>query len=392
MRRCPAFPTCVNPMCGGTVDDDLAVTAAARPAPHAGSVYAGWIERVVATVLDNAVLAGTAWLTAGPGAPWPSLAPGLGGDAAEGFVVPELVQGWVLSAFAILVALQAWTGYTPGKLVMGIAVVREETSRPAGLVGTVLRLVAHLLDAILLLGYLRPLWHPRRQTFADSLLSTVVVVRAPALSVARRRVVGCAALVVCVLGLCFGCFPWNGAGSVTGETAHCEPATEDGSATTHTLSLTPSSHQLWEQRLWIRRHHPDRLALDVDWSWATPSDAGQGDRYSVEIAVAEPGGRVVQGSPWSAALHELPRDQAGLVETEDFGDGKLTGLQHDARESAAGTVRTATLQLVGILVPDGAEALEVTVRLLADDVDGARHREAASCSITVHVADLQPTS
>ncbi len=37
--------------------------------------------------------------------------------------------------------------------------------------------MAHILDALLYIGFLRPLWHPQRRTFADSLCSTVVLRR-----------------------------------------------------------------------------------------------------------------------------------------------------------------------------------------------------------------------
>ncbi|MBU4335828.1 MAG: RDD family protein, partial [Actinobacteria bacterium] len=83
---------------------------------------------------------------------------------------------WIVAVFVVAVAMQAYGGATPGKLVAGIAVVGEDDARPLGLVRTLLRWAAHLVDAILLIGYLRPLWHPKRKTFADSIVGSVVLV------------------------------------------------------------------------------------------------------------------------------------------------------------------------------------------------------------------------
>ena len=58
-----------------------------------------------------------------------------------------------------MLALQGWTGATPGKRVAGVAVVRVSDGLPVGFLASGLRVVAHLLDAILLIGYLRPLWN-----------------------------------------------------------------------------------------------------------------------------------------------------------------------------------------------------------------------------------------
>jgi Mce-associated membrane protein len=137
------------------------------PAP-----YASWTRRVVAYLLDTAIIGAVTFLAVGPvGAPQilPGVTVGTSDVAAAG------TSGWVVATVVAFVALQAYTGWTPGKRTVGIVVVREETGRAAGLVTTVLRWLAHLLDAILFIGFLRPLWHPRRQTFADSLLSTVVL-------------------------------------------------------------------------------------------------------------------------------------------------------------------------------------------------------------------------
>src|SRR5690606_19681753 len=117
-----------------------------------------------------------------------------------------------------MLALQAYLGSSPGKLLLGVAVVHETDGRPIGFLRTVLRWALHLFDSILLVGFLRPLWHPYRQTYADSLVHTVALsTRSPRLHpwFARRaprtsgfttdgrapgwrRAVTAAAAVVCV--------------------------------------------------------------------------------------------------------------------------------------------------------------------------------------------------
>jgi Mce-associated membrane protein len=66
------------------------------------------------------------------------------------------------------------TGWSLGRALCGIAVVRREGAAP-GAWGLLLRDLAHLLDtASALVGWLWPLWDSRRRTFADMLLRTEV--------------------------------------------------------------------------------------------------------------------------------------------------------------------------------------------------------------------------
>jgi Mce-associated membrane protein len=65
-------------------------------------------------------------------------------------------------------------GWSLGRAVMGIVVVRPDGSSP-GLGRLLLRDLAHLLDTFsVFVGWLWPLWDPRRRTFADLLLHTEV--------------------------------------------------------------------------------------------------------------------------------------------------------------------------------------------------------------------------
>jgi Mce-associated membrane protein len=85
----------------------------------------------------------------------------------------------ILAAAALLtmvnrVILPALHGWNLGRALMGIAVVRPDGASPG--VGRLLcRDLAHLLDTLsVFVGWLWPLWDPRRRTFADLLLRTEV--------------------------------------------------------------------------------------------------------------------------------------------------------------------------------------------------------------------------
>ncbi|MFB7888192.1 RDD family protein [Cellulosimicrobium cellulans] len=135
--------------------------------------YASWSRRVVASLLDTAIVATVLFLAVGP-ANEVAWLPAISFGVTTSTVVPGGTW-WALGTAAALFALQGWTGATPGKRTVGIVVVHDTTGRPAGLIRTVLRHLAHLLDAILYIGFLRPLWHAQRRTFADSVCSTVVL-------------------------------------------------------------------------------------------------------------------------------------------------------------------------------------------------------------------------
>jgi uncharacterized RDD family membrane protein YckC len=69
---------------------------------------------------------------------------------------------------------QGTTGSSIGKGVMKFKVVGEETGQPIGFAMSVVRQLAHAIDAVICyIGFLFPLWDPKRQTIADKLLKTV---------------------------------------------------------------------------------------------------------------------------------------------------------------------------------------------------------------------------
>lgn len=71
---------------------------------------------------------------------------------------------------------QGKTGYTVGKGIMGIKLVKAETGQPIGAGMAFVRQIAHVIDAIpCMIGYLWPLWDAKRQTFADKVIGTYVI-------------------------------------------------------------------------------------------------------------------------------------------------------------------------------------------------------------------------
>jgi uncharacterized RDD family membrane protein YckC len=69
---------------------------------------------------------------------------------------------------------QGTTGSSIGKSVLKFKVVNEVTGQPLGFGLSVVRQLAHFVDAIIcFIGYLFPLWDAKRQTLADKIMTTV---------------------------------------------------------------------------------------------------------------------------------------------------------------------------------------------------------------------------
>lgn len=136
--------------------------------------YAEWIKRVGAYLVDVAVvLPGYLVMLVG--------APMMGGDngglAAIGVVLYFAGVAAVLGlAIWDLVLRQGRTGWSIGKQVLGIRLIAEKTGEPLGPGLTFVRMLAHVLDQLpCYLGFLWPLWDPKKQTFADKIMSSVVI-------------------------------------------------------------------------------------------------------------------------------------------------------------------------------------------------------------------------
>lgn len=157
---------------------------------------ASWGLRVGASVIDSLLsliglvpyFAGFVLFAAGlPTSPgndtaYPAYLPS---DSASAGNVGLAIAGGVLAlaGFGLMIGIQLWnrvfrqgrTGQTVGKKAMGLVLVGERTGRPIGPWMSFVRELAHVLDGMFYIGYLWPLWDPKRQTFADKVMETVVI-------------------------------------------------------------------------------------------------------------------------------------------------------------------------------------------------------------------------
>jgi uncharacterized RDD family membrane protein YckC len=93
-----------------------------------------------------------------------------------------LVAQWLATAVWLAYLLwnygyrQGTTGSSLGKSVMKVKVVSEVTGQPLGFGMSVVRQLAHFVDAVIcFIGFLFPLWDAKRQTLADKIMTTVVL-------------------------------------------------------------------------------------------------------------------------------------------------------------------------------------------------------------------------
>ncbi len=97
------------------------------------------------------------------------------------FAVHSVILDFIVYlAFLAYVIYNRWIlggqGQSIGKKVLGMTLLSEETGQPIGTLNAFLRDICHIVDSIICyVGYLFPLWDPKRQTIADKIMKTVVV-------------------------------------------------------------------------------------------------------------------------------------------------------------------------------------------------------------------------
>ena len=100
------------------------------------------------------------------------------GKIASGLGVLIAILGYLgILAFVIWnqIIVQGQTGQSIGKKQIGIKLIAEQTGQPLGPLMTFVRMIAHVLDSICMIGYLWPLWDAKKQTFADKVMSSIVI-------------------------------------------------------------------------------------------------------------------------------------------------------------------------------------------------------------------------
>lgn len=156
-------------------------------APQVSASYAHWGKRVGATLLDGliagllpAILYGIGFsqikpavCTTDPTSYQVSCTGGSSGSAVVFMLLGALVG---LAATLWLVYQEGTTGQSVGKKALNIRLVREYDGQVLGFGLAFVRRLCHVLDGLACyVGFLWPLWDPKRQTFADKIMTTVVV-------------------------------------------------------------------------------------------------------------------------------------------------------------------------------------------------------------------------
>ena len=101
-------------------------------------------------------------------------------DVSNTTVAILVFGGLIALGFCVynVVIRQGRTGYTLGKTVVGIRLIRISTAEPMGAGWSFLRQMAHYVDNLVCyLGWLWPLWDRRNQTLADKIMGTVVIIQ-----------------------------------------------------------------------------------------------------------------------------------------------------------------------------------------------------------------------
>jgi len=96
-----------------------------------------------------------------------------GGGGRNGLLLESLVD---LILCAIFSYMEGTTGQTPGKMAVGTRTLREADGQLLGFGRAFARRLLHIVDIIpCYLGYLWPAWDKKKQTFADKIVSSVVI-------------------------------------------------------------------------------------------------------------------------------------------------------------------------------------------------------------------------
>jgi uncharacterized RDD family membrane protein YckC len=141
-----------------------AAGGAATPGP-----LAEWPDRVVAALIDGAIVVAAYIVVFIVGAILGAVSDILG-------TLVVTIGYLALSVYWLYVGyMEGQVGQSPAKRLTGLKVVKEADGSLLGGGMGIVRKIAHALDGICFIGYLFPLWDPKKQTFADKIMTTVVI-------------------------------------------------------------------------------------------------------------------------------------------------------------------------------------------------------------------------
>ncbi|OBI91938.1 RDD family protein [Mycobacterium asiaticum] len=149
--------------------------------------YTPWLTRVLAFLIDYApvvVVYGIAWVIAMVTQQESCTTSVTQYDVAQYCYTQDSIIGFLAQGLASLAILayvvwnygykQGTTGSSIGKSIMKFKVVSEVSGEPLGFGMSLVRQIAHFVDAIICyVGFLFPLWDKKRQTLADKIMTTV---------------------------------------------------------------------------------------------------------------------------------------------------------------------------------------------------------------------------
>jgi len=120
--------------------------------------YAGFWRRFVAWIIDGILLGAVSGILM--------------------FIISaQQTASWLGSVIGIvyIVGFWTWRGQTPGKMVMGVKIIKTDGS-PIGIGRAILRYIGYLVSAIIIfIGYLMIAWDGRKQGLHDKIAGTYVV-------------------------------------------------------------------------------------------------------------------------------------------------------------------------------------------------------------------------
>src|ERR671915_174283 len=153
------------PAAGGYVPDQAGY--------YMGRALANWPQRVGAYLIDYLIAAIPAFLAvilfSGTD---PGETPSAGASVVAFLLYLVSLGIWIYNR----AIQQGRTGQSWGKQVLNLRLVRMADGQPMGGGMAFVRDLAHIVDALpCYIGFLFPLWDARRQTFADKIVSTVVI-------------------------------------------------------------------------------------------------------------------------------------------------------------------------------------------------------------------------
>jgi uncharacterized RDD family membrane protein YckC len=143
-----------------------------RNLPHSATPYAGFVSRLVAFLIDLALVVAVVTVT-GAVSTWLNSVLGLG-EVTRLLLVAVTFLFNAAFCLAVYVIFTAAAGQTPGKWVMGLRVVTTD-GKPMTVRLALRRLIGQALSLPLFWGYLIVLIADDRRSFADRFAGTRVI-------------------------------------------------------------------------------------------------------------------------------------------------------------------------------------------------------------------------